>query len=53
MYEFDDLFNDPFQTIWLNKPVETDYITVEVVEVYSGEEYNDLCVSEIHVYRAN
>ena len=52
-YEFDDMFDEPFQTIWLNKPVETDYITVEVVEVYAGEEYTDLCVSEIHAYSIN
>ena len=52
-YEFDDLFNEPFQTIWLNKPVETSFVTIEVVDVYSGEEYTDLCISEIHAYSMN
>ena len=52
-YEFDDIFEETFQTIWLNKPVETDYITVEILEVYAGEEYTDLCISEIHAYGTN
>ena len=49
-YEFDDAFHEPYQTIWLNKPVETEFVTIEIIDVYRGEEYNDLCISEIHVY---
>lgn len=49
-YEFDDSYNEEFQTIWLNKPVETNFITLEVIDTYEGEEYTDLCVSEVHVY---
>ncbi len=50
-YEFDDSFTETFQTIWLNKPVETDYITIEILETYEGTEYTDLCISEVHAFK--
>jgi len=50
-YEFDDDYNQKYQFIWLNKPVETQSIKIEVLEVYPGETYMDLCVSEVHAYR--
>ena len=50
-YEFDDSFTEAFQTIWLNKPVETDFVTIEILETYEGTEYTDLCISEVHMYK--
>lgn len=50
-YEFDDLFTETLQTIWLNKPVETDYITIDILETYEGTEYTDLCISEVHAFK--
>lgn len=50
-YEFDDSFTEAFQTIWLNKPVETDFVTIEILETYAGAEYKELCISEVHAYK--
>ncbi len=49
-YEFDDTFVEEYQTLWLNQPVVTDYISIEILDTYSGDKYDDLSVSEIHAY---
>lgn len=49
-YEFDDSFEQEYQTIRFNKEVETEYVKILVEEVYSGEMYTDLCVSEIRAF---
>ena len=38
------------ETIRFNKEVETEYVKILVEEVYSGEMYTDLCVSEIRAF---
>lgn len=49
-YNFDDTFDEDYQTIWLNKPVETSSVEITAVEVYDGLKYDELSVSEITVY---
>ncbi len=49
-YEFDDSFEEEYQTIRLNKPISTSYMFVEILEVYEGQEFMDSCISEVHVF---
>lgn len=50
-YEFDDTFNEKYQSVWLNKPIVTDYIEIEILSVYDEYTFtDDLCVGEIHIY---
>ncbi len=51
VYEFDDTFNEKYQSIWLNKPVVTDSMEIEILSVYDEYSFtDDLCVGEIHIY---
>ena len=49
-YEFDDSFEQEYQTIWLSRPVTTSYVFIEIEEVYEGLSYTDSCVSEVHIF---
>lgn len=35
------------QVLWLDEPVATDYITVEIDSVYKGDKYADTCITDI------
>ena len=49
-YNFDDTFDEEYQTIWLNKPVDTSSVEITMVDVYDGLKYEELSVGEIAVY---
>jgi len=36
--------------IEFDKPIETSYIKLTILDVYKGSKYNDTCISEIHAF---
>ena len=44
-----DDFSKP-NLIYLDEPVKTNYIKFKILEIYSGERFDDTCISEINVY---
>lgn len=39
-----------YQTILLDKPVETEYVKITIMDVYKGTKYQDTCISEVCLY---
>lgn len=46
--ELDDVYME-YQTYVFDKPVNTEYITFTILEVYEGSKYADCCISEIAI----